>query len=52
MSFDANPDSLREAAAQYSPPEPTQRLIDDLYRQELIEARMMSPSEKVYSHSS
>jgi hypothetical protein len=45
MSFDANPDSLREVA-QYSPPRPIQQLIDELYRQELIEARIMSPAEK------
>jgi hypothetical protein len=47
MSADANPDSLREQAATYAPPPATQRLIDELYREELIEARTMSPEEKV-----
>lgn len=47
MPSDADPDSLREVAPPYSPPAPTQRLIDELYREELIEARAMSPAEKV-----
>jgi hypothetical protein len=44
---DANPDLLRERAAPYAPPSATQRCIDELYRQELIEARAMLPEEKV-----
>ena len=47
MPADANPDSLREQPAAYTPPPATQRLIDELYREELIEARAMSPEEKV-----
>jgi hypothetical protein len=47
MPADANPDSLREQPAPYAPPPATQRLIDELYREELIEARAMSPEEKL-----
>ena len=47
MPADANPDSLREQPAPYTPPPATQRLIDELFREELIEARAMSPEEKV-----
>jgi hypothetical protein len=47
MPADANPDSLREQPAPYAPPPATQRLIDALYREELIEARGMAPAEKV-----
>lgn len=47
MPADANPDSLREQPAPYAPPPATQRLIDELYREELIEARAMSPEQKV-----
>ena len=47
MRADANPDSLREQPAPYAPPPATQRLIDELFREELIEARAMSPEEKV-----
>lgn len=42
---DANP--LRETAAAYAPPPETQRLIDELYREELREARAMQPEEKL-----
>lgn len=38
---DADSDSLKE-----TPPE-TQRLIDELYREEVVEARAMSPADKV-----
>ena len=31
----------------YAPPPETQRLIDELYREELIEARAMRPEDKV-----
>ena len=47
MPADANPDSLREQPAPYAPPPETQRLINELFREELIEARAMSPEEKV-----
>ena len=47
MPADANPDSLREQPAPCAPPPETQRLIDELYREELREARAMAPAEKV-----
>ena len=47
MPTDANPDSLREQPTPYAPPPATQRLIDELFREELVEARAMSPEEKV-----
>ena len=47
MPADANPDSLRERPAPYAPPPATQRLIDELFRQELTEALAMSPEAKV-----
>jgi hypothetical protein len=47
MPADADPDSLREQPAPYAPPPATQRLIDELYREELIEARAMSPEQKL-----
>jgi len=47
MPADANPDSLREQPAPYAPPPATQRLIDELFREELTEARAMLPEEKV-----
>ena len=47
MPADADSDSLREDPAPYSPPPETQRLIDELYREEVIEARAMSPEDKL-----
>ena len=47
MLADANADSLREQPVPYAPPPATQRLIDQLYREELIEARAMAPEQKV-----
>lgn len=47
MPSDAEPDSLREAPAPYAPPPETQRLIDELYREEVLEARAMKPADKV-----
>lgn len=41
------PDALREQARSYTPPPETQRLIDELYREELREARAMSARDKV-----
>jgi hypothetical protein len=38
---------MREQSPPYAPPPETQRLIDELYREELREARAMSPEEKL-----
>ena len=46
MPIDDNSDFLREQPAPYSAPLATQRLIDELYREELVEASAMSPAEK------
>ena len=47
MPADASPASLREQPAPYAPPPATQRLIDELYREELIEASKMTPEQKL-----
>ena len=48
MPPDGQLDSLRVVQpAPYAPPPATQRLIDELYREELIEARAMSPEQKL-----
>ena len=47
MLPDADSDSLREEPSEYSPPPETQRLIDELYREEILEARAMPPEEKI-----
>ena len=47
MTPDHEPDALREQAPPYTPPPEIQRLIDELYREELREARAMAPEEKV-----
>ena len=47
MTPDHEPDALREQAPRYAPPPETQRLIDALYREELREARAMSPDAKI-----
>ena len=47
MPADDHPDALRETPAPYAPPPETQRLIDELYREELIEARAMRPEDKL-----
>jgi hypothetical protein len=47
MPPEHNPDSLREDTVEYSPPPETQRLIDELYREEILEARAMSPEDKI-----
>lgn len=47
MSADANSESLKEDPAPYSPSPETQRLIDELYREEVIEARAMSAEDKI-----
>jgi hypothetical protein len=45
MADDDN--QLRETPAPYAPPPETQRLIDELYREELRDARAMRPEDKV-----
>jgi hypothetical protein len=47
MPPDHESDALREQSPPYAPPPETQRLIDELYREELREARAMAPAEKV-----
>jgi len=47
MTPDHEADALREQAPPYTPPPETQRLIDELYREELREARAMSPEQKL-----
>ena len=44
---DDTPDSLKEQPVPYSPPPETQRLIDELYREEVLEARQLPPAEKM-----
>ena len=47
MPADDQSDALRETPAPYAPPPETQRLIDELYREELREARAMRPEDKL-----
>lgn len=47
MASDIDSNLLREEPVPYSPPRETQRLIDELYREELIEARAMSGPDKI-----
>ena len=47
MPSDANSNSLKEMPAPYAPPPATQRLIDGLYREEVVEARMMTREQKL-----
>jgi hypothetical protein len=47
MKPDGEPDMLREQSPPYAPPPATQRLIDELYREELREARAMPPVDKI-----
>lgn len=47
MTPEPGPDVLRERSPPYAPPVETQRLIDELYREELREARAMAPAEKI-----
>lgn len=47
MRPDYEPKALREQSRPYAPPPETQRLIDELYREELREARHMTPAEKI-----
>jgi hypothetical protein len=47
MTPDHEPDALREQAPPYAPPPETQRLIDELYREELRDARAMPAEQKI-----
>lgn len=47
MTPDHEPAALREQAPPYTPPPETQRLMDELYREELREARAMDPATKI-----
>ena len=47
MAAEGNSDSLNEQPVEYSPPPETQRLIDELYREEILEARAMPPEDKI-----
>jgi hypothetical protein len=47
MPPDAESDSLKVTPAPYVPPPETQRLIDELYREEVVEARAMAPIDKL-----
>jgi len=47
MTPDNEADALREQSPPYTPPPETQRLIDELYREELREARAMPAAEKI-----
>ncbi len=42
-----NAEEFREPPVAYSPPPQTQRLIDELYLEELREARAMDPAAKI-----
>jgi hypothetical protein len=47
MTPDPEADALREQSPPYAPPPQTKRLIDELYREELREARAMRPEQKL-----
>jgi len=47
MPSETNPVSPHEGSVSYVPPPETQRLMAELYRQELVAARAMPPEEKV-----
>jgi hypothetical protein len=47
MTPDHEPAALREQVPPYAPPPETQRLIDELYREELREARAMPPEQRL-----
>jgi hypothetical protein len=47
MTPEREPDALREQSPPYAPPPEIQRLIDELYREELRDARAMPPEEKI-----
>ena len=43
----SNTGALGEEPVPYAPPAETQRLIDELYRKEVLDARAMSPLDKL-----
>ena len=47
MTPDHAPDALREQSPPYAPPPVTQRLIDELYREQVREALAMPPEQKL-----
>ena len=49
MSAEANPgsESLNEEPALYTAPPEIQRLVDELYREEILDARAMKPGDKI-----
>ena len=47
MTPESGPDALNEQSPPYAPPPETQRLIDELYREELLDARAMPPEQKL-----
>ena len=46
MPTETTPDLLRDAPAPVSSAVPTPQLLDALYREEVLEARAMSPEQK------
>jgi hypothetical protein len=46
MSDSSSSNCLKDKTVPYAPPPETQRLIDELYRQELLDARAMPLEEK------
>jgi len=47
MTPDRQADVVKEQPPPYAPPPETQQLIDELYREELREARAMPPEQKL-----
>jgi hypothetical protein len=47
MTPDHEAEAVREQPVPYAPPLETQRLIDELYREELRDARAMAPEQKL-----
>lgn len=47
MTPDHEPEAVRDQAPPYAPPPETQRLVDELYREELRDARAMPPEQKL-----
>jgi hypothetical protein len=47
MKPDHELDALREESPPYTPPPETRRVIDELYRQELLEARTTPAEQKL-----
>jgi len=47
VAADPNTGSLREEPARYAPPLAVQKSIDELYQEEVLEARAMRPEDKL-----